>query len=249
MPIGRTCLESFGISDIGLVRDHNEDSWMALPEKGLFLLADGMGGHSAGEVASKAAIDYFIELFDRWKHEKNMPTEEVRHSFEEILEKVNFHIFEEGQLDKELRGMGTTICALYFFDKKAILGHVGDSRIYRLRNLHLEQLTEDHTLVCEMLAIGAIKPEACKTFPYRHILTRAIGTHTKVEPTVTETDVQIGDLFMLCSDGLSNFVTYEQIADVLSENLSLQKKAQFLIDLANEEGGADNISIVLVEIV
>lgn len=239
-------LESFGITDIGLVREHNEDAWAAYSSQGLFLLADGMGGHSAGEVASREAIEYFLMLFESWIPSKNISAHEVKTFFEQALIKVNLRIYEEGQQDEELKGMGTTLCILYFYQNAAILTHVGDSRIYRLRASDLQQLTEDHSLVSEMLAIGAMRPEESETFPYKHILTRAIGTHTKVEPTITVTDVESNDLFMLCSDGLTNYVTQEQIAQVLQQNISLTYKGQALIDLANEQGGADNISVVLV---
>jgi serine/threonine protein phosphatase PrpC len=239
-------LDSFGISDIGLVREHNEDAWAAYPDLGLFVLADGMGGHLGGEIAAKEAIEYFSMLFKSWRPAKHLTVHEIKDFFEQALIKVNYRIYEEGQQDVELKGMGTTLCVLYLYQDAAILAHVGDSRIYRMRSNDLQQLTEDHSLINEMIAIGAMQPGESETFPYKHILTRAIGTYPKVEPTLMFTDVEAGDLFMLCSDGLTNYVSMEQIEAVLQQQGLLSHKAQELVDLANELGGADNVSVVLI---
>lgn len=168
--------------------------------------------------------------------------------FRESLIKVNAQIYQRGQDEPSLSGMGTTICALYFLQNQAVVAHVGDSRIYRLRGKRLEQLTEDHSLVAELISLGAMKIDEGESFPYRHILTRAIGTHATIEPTVNYLSVEPGDHFLLCSDGLTNYTTDAEIQAILIKELSSDERAQALIDLANEHGGGDNITLVLVHV-
>ncbi len=241
-------IESFGLSDIGLMREHNEDVWVTCPESNLFLLADGMGGHAAGEVAAKEAATVLLGLTKQWQPTKQTTPIEAVSFFREAIPKVNAHIFEHAANDSSLTGMGTTLCALFFFKGHAILTHVGDSRIYRMRGKQLDQLTEDHSLVAELVGLGAMKPHETGTYPYKHVLTRAVGTHRSVEPTVNYLLVEEGDLFMLCSDGLTNMVADEEIAGILDSELALCKKSEALIELANERGGGDNITTVLVEV-
>lgn len=241
-------VDSFGMSDIGLVRDHNEDVWAAYPDSGLFLLADGMGGHAAGEIAAQDSVQYFYELVKQWHPTKQTSPDEAVSFFRESFQKVNASIYQKGQTDHSLSGMGTTLCILYFLRMHAIIAHVGDSRIYRLRAGVLEQLTEDHSLVSELISIGAMKPDDAESFPYKHILTRAIGTHTSVEPTVNYLNLQLSDSFLLCSDGLTNYVTDSEIEMILKTEGSLQEHASALINLANEHGGGDNITVVLVQV-
>lgn len=238
---------SFGITDVGLVREHNEDAWAAYPECGLFILADGMGGHLAGEIASNESVDYLYALFKRWNPTEKTPIEEVKSFFVDAYNRVNSWVYQKGEQETDLKGMGTTLCSLYFHNQHAILTHVGDSRIYRLRNSQLEQLTEDHSLISELISLGAMKSEESSTFPYRHILTRAIGTHAKVESTLSVVSCETTDLFLLCSDGMTNYASDEQIEEILQKKMSLARKGQNLVDLAIEQGGGDNITVVLVE--
>lgn len=237
-----------GISDIGLVRDHNEDVWAAYPEYGLFVLADGMGGHAAGEIAADESVSYLHELVKKWHPSKHTSPDDAIAFFREALIKVNTAIYQKGQQEPSLSGMGTTICALYFLDMHAILAHVGDSRIYRLRDRTLEQLTEDHSLVSELVSLGAMKENESESFPYKHILTRAIGTNSVVEPTVNYLSVYPEDRYLLCSDGLTNYVRDNELEAILNQDLSLDKQAQKLVALANEHGGGDNITLVLVKV-
>jgi serine/threonine protein phosphatase PrpC len=241
-------LESFGISDIGLVREHNEDFWAAYPDDGLFMLADGMGGHASGEIAAKEALNTLYSLFKNWHSFENTTIENTKAFFREAFAKVNAVVHEEGERSEELKGMGTTLCSLFFLRNSAILAHVGDSRIYRLKKRILEQMTMDHSLVSELVALGAMKQEEAETFPYKHILTRAIGTHLKVESSVKSIEVEPEDLFMLCSDGLTNFVTDQQLETILNSELPLVQKARALVDLAIEQGGGDNVTLILVKI-
>ncbi len=241
-------LDYIGISDVGLVREHNEDAWAAYPERGLFLLADGMGGHAAGEIAADESVSYLHELVNQWHLLTQTSLDEAVAFFRDAFTKVNTSIYEKGQHDPSLSGMGTTLCSLYFLQKHAIVAHVGDSRIYRLRDGSLEQLTEDHSLVSELVSLGAMKGDDSETFPYKHILTRAIGTNSFVEPTVNYLKVNPQDCFLLCSDGLTNYVTDRELESVLNQDLPLANRGAALVDLANEHGGGDNITLVLVHV-
>lgn len=248
MPHKTLQLESFGITDIGLVRDHNEDVWAAYPEEGFFLLADGMGGHACGEIASNEAVEHLYQLFKSWHLAQEISSSKAKAFFEEAFVKVNTYIYKQGRHDDELKGMGTTLLSLFFLKQEAIIAHVGDSRIYRFRAGQLEPLTEDHSLVAELMALGAVESAEADSFPYKHILTRAIGTHPQVEPTLATIQVEPQDLFLMCSDGLTNYVTPSQITRVLQTSNPLNTKGQDLIDLAIQNGGADNVTVVLVEI-
>lgn len=248
MPSTLYTLDSFGVSDVGLVREHNEDVFAAFPEEGFFLLADGMGGHLAGEVAAREAIQHLTLLVKKWKTSRTIPLEEAEQLLKEALIATNRFIYEKGQKEPSLNGMGTTLCALLFFNEHAIVGHVGDSRLYCLRKGRLMRLTEDHSLISEMIAIGAMREGEGKTFPYKHVLTRAIGTHPQVEPTVNHFPCNSADLYMLCSDGLTNFVTDEEIKEILSKQTPLTQKGKEFVDLANLHGGGDNITVLIVKI-
>lgn len=240
-------LQSFGITDIGLIREHNEDAWAAYPEESFFILADGMGGHLAGEIASKESADYLYTLFSQWSPSEDITVESAKKFFRDAFIKVNAWIYDKGEQEAELKGMGTTLCSLFLNKSWAVLAHVGDSRIYRFRESKLEQLTEDHSLVSELISLGAMKSEESETFPYKHILTRAIGTHPKVEPTLTVVQTEPFDLFLLCSDGMSNYAAPEQIEEILQKRIPLARKGQNLVDLALEQGGGDNITLILVQ--
>lgn len=241
-------LNTFGISDIGLVREHNEDVWAAYPERGLFLLADGMGGHAAGEVAARGAVDHVYELVKQWHPPKQIMPDEAVSFFHDLLKKVNTFVYQKGQENPSLSGMGTTLCLLYLLPAHAIIAHVGDSRIYRFRENHLEQLTEDHSLIAELISLGAMKADESETFPYKHILTRAIGTHSLVEPTVNYLTIKPNDCFLLCSDGLTNMISDSDIERVLTSHSSLEESGSALVGLANASGGIDNITLMLVKI-
>jgi PPM family protein phosphatase len=239
--------ESFGITDIGLVRDHNEDVWAAYPEEGFFLLADGMGGHACGEVASKEALHILYSLFTEWYSSGQTVPSKAKAFFEEAFAKVNGQIYQQAQRDEVLKGMGTTLCALFFLKKEAIIAHVGDSRIYRYRANQLEQLTEDHSLVAELMALGAVASAEADSFPYKHILTRAIGTQPQVEASLATIQIEPEDLFLLCTDGLTNYVTNIQINRIIESYHSLEEMGKALINQAKQNGGGDNITAILVK--
>lgn len=238
----------FGISDIGLVRECNEDAWIALPEKGLFLLADGMGGHAAGEVAAKEAIGRLSQLLSEWGPPKGTTAADAEAFFYAAFAEVNDWVYQKGRSDPALNGMGTTLCALLIIQSHAVLAHVGDSRIYRYRRPFLRQLTEDHSLATELLGLGMIDSKSIEKFPYKHILTRAIGTHPVVEASTIALEIEADDLFLLCSDGLTNYVSDKGIAAILSQKLSLKERGHQLVDLAKEYGGGDNITLILAKL-
>jgi len=232
----------FGATDVGLVRDHNEDVWKAVQEKGLFLVADGMGGHLAGEVAAKLAVDKMAELFSSTEH---LDSEDYLMT---LFKQVNSFIHQQGRSKSAYAGMGTTLCCLYVQEDRVVYGHVGDSRIYRLRKEVLNQLTEDHSFVKELVGNQLLSPEEVNGFAYKHILTQAIGTSSDVEPAIKKEELHIGDLFLICSDGLSNFVTDQEILTTLTSPYSLEERGNRLIDLAKNHGGGDNVTVLLINV-
>ncbi|MEI8365922.1 MAG: Stp1/IreP family PP2C-type Ser/Thr phosphatase [Parachlamydiaceae bacterium] len=237
---------SVGRSDIGLVRLNNEDAWDELPAIGLYILADGMGGHQAGEVAAKETIEALCRIIKRkYSSIKNAPIAEVRELVRQAIIHVNKLIYRLGRTKPELRGMGTTLCCLLFHREGVVLAHVGDSRIYRLRGSKLELLTRDHSLLCQLIDLGQLNPQQASDFLYKNIITKAIGTEPKVEPTVDSKRVLRGDLFLMCSDGLTDPLACEEIASILKSTTPLEITAEQLIHGALEKGGRDNITVVL----
>ncbi|NOX76317.1 MAG: Stp1/IreP family PP2C-type Ser/Thr phosphatase [Gammaproteobacteria bacterium] len=247
-------LYMIGLSDTGRARDHNEDaiSWDA--ERGLALLADGMGGHNAGDVAShlclKSLNQHLLPRLDkplRLRPNKGVSKHAtlVRRSVKE----TNGVVFDFAEQNPDCKGMGTTLVLALFFDDRVVLAHVGDSRIYRLRRNQLEPVTADHSLVRELLEKGTISEEEARDNPYSHVITRAVGVHNRVNVEVQEREVLPGDVYLLCSDGLSDLVPDAEIeAALLAAMGRWERAAQRLIDLANQRGGRDNISVVLVAI-
>ncbi len=230
-------LEYCGLSDIGLVRDHNEDAWKVLSEKGVCLLADGMGGHNAGEIAAQMAVNTLAEILS-----SNVP------SMKESFEKVNHMIYQMGEETPSLSGMGTTLIALELKEEgKAVRTHVGDSRLYVFRDGQIKALTRDHSLVNELVDLGTISLEEADIFPYKHVLTKAIGTNPKVLPESISFSYLPEDVFLLCSDGLTNFATDREIESAMRQMDTLEEGASNLIEIAKRNGGGDNITVILVK--
>ena len=224
-------------TDIGRLRKQNEDAAWFDEGRAVFAVADGMGGHLAGEVASRMAI----EAVQRLARDNAYPgiaalREAVASAHETILAHAQDHI--------ECAGMGTTLSVLWLGENYAYIAHVGDSRIYRLREGSLTQITQDHSLVEELVRAGLITREQARTHPRRNIITRALGTHGENEPDLLVTDVKDGDLFLLCTDGLTGMVTDEDIGRVLLEN-SMEAAADALLALALDAGGRDNVTLIL----
>lgn len=243
-----------GQTDTGRNRAHNEDAISWDQGHGLALLADGMGGHNAGDVASRVCLEslngYLLPKLAkslRLKANKGMS----RHGtlVKRAIMQANKAICEAAMANAEYRGMGTTLVALLLHDDQAVVAHVGDSRIYRLRAGELSQLTEDHSLVQEMLNRGMMSEDEVDGSGYTHVVTRAMGADSKVLADIQDVEVKPGDVFLLCSDGLSDLIADDAIADTLvAASGNWQRACQHLIDLANHAGGTDNISVVLVAV-
>lgn len=227
-------------TDIGLVRESNQDALLIVEgQYGLYGVADGMGGHNAGDVASRMAVLLLGRVLEGAKPDEAL----LRAGVEE----VNALIYEEQKKDAKLRGMGTTLTVLWEDEDRLLLGHVGDSRAYRLRKGVLTQISVDHSLVGEMLRAGHITEEQARTHPYRNVITRAVGTADTIEVDVTELEKQRGDLYLLCSDGLSEYVTPDRMKEILMR-LPPEDAADEMLRLALSGGGQDNITVLIAEV-
>jgi protein phosphatase len=239
------------LTDPGRVRANNEDTIAFDASLGLVLLADGMGGYNGGEVASGMAIALLQASFGRWlAHAGPMVNPKaMRRALQAGTDEANAAILEAGVANLQLQGMGTTLVLAAFGPQRAVVGHIGDSRCYRLRNRKLELLTRDHSLLQEQLDAGTITPEQAIQSPHRNLVTRALGIERHVDLEMHEHAVETGDLFLLCSDGLSEMVSDAQLFTLLLQDIGLSEKATLLVSTANDNGGRDNISVVLARAV
>jgi protein phosphatase len=248
-------LRSYGLSDIGRRRSLNEDSFLADDSLGLYAVADGVGGHAKGEVASAQSVEEAhcfvsggratIETFVR--HPSQETFHAVRRLVESAVQAACYMVFGMGEQDPNSKGMSTTISVLVIVDRIAVMAQVGDSRVYRLRAGVAQQLTEDHTLVNYKLKHGLITPEEAASSPGKNVITRAVGHRDYVQVDTVEVNVERGDRFLLCSDGLHVYLKDHEIAERLAGE-PLEHVAQGLIDLANQRGGRDNITALLVDV-
>lgn len=247
-------LEIVRLTDVGQRRDHNEDAVASDVETGLVVLADGMGGYKAGEVASEIAVLTLVAemregLLDLPVAQVDEATGLLGESLalREAVAKANSAIYTVSQNQPQCAGMGTTLVAAVFTDNHACVGHIGDSRMYRMRGEDFRQITEDHSLLNEQLKSGLITPEQAKQSNNKNLVTRALGIDPQVELELHEHDVQPGDIYLLCSDGLSDLVEDEEIQLTLSAlSANLELAAHQLVQMANDNGGKDNISVILV---
>ena len=228
-------VEQAGLTDVGRQRRANEDSY--LMDSPVFAVADGMGGAKAGEVASGIAVEAFQTALD----EEATPEKRL----EDVAREANRRIFEMAQADESRRGMGTTLTAALVTDRELAIAHVGDSRAYLLRGDRLEQLTRDHSLVAELERTGQLKPEDAEHHPQKSIITRALGPEPDVEVDTHTHTARPGDVYLLCSDGLTSMLSVDEVAGVLRSADSLQEAAEALVRAANQSGGRDNITVVL----
>ena len=240
-------LSSCGLSDIGCIRENNEDVLSMLKEQGFFALADGMGGHKAGEVAAREAVRFVCasieELFI--SSEKNWNIFELSSFNRLCIENANSWVHHLGQKKKDYQGMGTTLCTLLFHERSLIYGHVGDSRIYRFRDNVLQQLTVDHSLHNQMIAQGQCSKKSSNT--YRNVLTRAIGTQNDIEAEIHIAPVIPNDIYLMCTDGLHDQVSDEEIVHIIKTSPDLKAASTTLIQKSNEEGGQDNVTVLMVK--
>ncbi len=238
-------LKAHGASDIGLVRANNEDAWYSSPQDFLFVIADGLGGHQSGEVASKEAIDCFVQAF-RKKYASEDHSKTHVALFQEACIETNSFLYQLSSSHELLKGMGTTLVALHLDKNGAVICHVGDSRLYRFRKKDrcLVRMTTDHLVAYNRNDFG--KKE--RAVLHKGYLTRAIGTQHEVMPDVFTSDIQIGDIFLMCTDGLSDMVSDDEIEKALAIPLTVEQKVRMLISIAKEKGGIDNITVLLIEI-
>jgi len=242
-------LAVYGLSDVGLSREHNEDSISWDIELGLIMLADGMGGHNAGEIASELAVTAIRDALLDVLTPEILDTKLIKcdEALREAVVYANEEIHEQANRRIECAGMGTTIVITLFHEDKVTYAHVGDSRIYRLRHGEFKQLTQDHSLVQEMIDNGYLSQEEAMISSSRNLITRALGISPDVEVDVCTEVLDGDDVYLLCSDGLSDLLNEQDMAGILIEQRdSLGSAAQQLVDLANERGGTDNISVILV---
>lgn len=242
-------LAVYGLSDVGLSRDHNEDSISWDIELGLIMLADGMGGHNAGEIASELAVTAIRDALLDVLTPEMLDSELIQcdEALREAVVYANEEIHEEANRRIECAGMGTTVVITLFHDDKVTYAHVGDSRIYRLRHGEYKQLTQDHSLVQEMIDNGYLSQEEAMVSSSRNLITRALGISPEVEVDVSTETLDLDDIYLLCSDGLSDLLSEEDMSRILvTQRDHLGDAAQQLVDLANERGGTDNISVILV---
>jgi serine/threonine protein phosphatase PrpC len=241
-------LEFFSVTDTGRARRNNEDA-VALDEAGrIAVLADGMGGYNAGEVASQMASDRVrAELAARLRPLGATPTEtELKSALLDAVESANRAVYDAAMSTAEYAGMGTTLVVAVYRGDKLWLGHIGDSRAYRFRNGHLEQLTRDHSLLQEQIDAGLITAEQAAYSMHKNLVTRAVGVDELVELEIHDYPVEPGDVLLMCSDGLSDMLSDDQITQLLRTNDSLAGAGAMLVQAANAAGGRDNIAVVLV---
>ncbi|SDW59528.1 Stp1/IreP family PP2C-type Ser/Thr phosphatase [Paenibacillus sp. CF384] len=235
-------------SDVGRIRSINEDTaWSDSYEFGLTvaIVADGMGGHKAGEVASQLAVDTFREALQNVN--STLSLEERKLLMSQAILQANEVVFDMASNNEQFHNMGTTIVAALIQDDNGVIGHIGDSRVYKWREGVMTQLTEDHTLVQELVNSGQITLEEAAVHPRRNVITRALGTDEEVEVDIICTSWRAGDLLMLCSDGLTTMASTSAIMETLGQDdLTLDQKADRLVQLALEAGGDDNITVVLL---
>jgi serine/threonine protein phosphatase PrpC len=248
-------IKSIGLTDVGLRRDHNEDSHLVDPELGLYIVADGMGGHAAGEVASATAVRHVRRVIEENKKtvdavRKDATPETCQATLEMLIKAVegaSTAVYEMAQSQSDKKGMGTTLSLLMVAGERGFIAHVGDSRIYLIRRAEVHQLTEDHTLVAAQLKAGLISAEEAAKAVYSNVITRAVGVQELVQVDATHFDVLSGDRFLLCSDGLHGYLAPGEIEKLLGADLE-DKVMKGFIDLANSRGGKDNITAIGVEV-
>ena len=249
-------LQYAGATHVGMKRDHNEDNLTMIPDMNLFAVADGMGGHSSGEVASRIAVDTLKTFFEEtekdaditWPYKDNKALSPEANRFVASIKLANRNIFETAMADPRFKGMGTTFVGMVTTESHALIAHVGDSRCYRFREGKLEQLTEDHSLLNDYKKIQKMTPEEEENFPHKNIIVRALGMKDTVEVDIQDNGPQTGDILLLCSDGLSGEVTDDQMCDIVAEHADdLDKGVEVLIQAACDNGGKDNVTVVLVK--
>jgi protein phosphatase len=241
-----------GDTNVGMKRDHNEDAFFLPVNERIAIVADGMGGHASGEVASRMAVDAIVGYFHETENEQQItwPFKVDRGHGQDInrmttaIKLANQRIFEEAERKPECQGMGTTVVAALFLDDALIIGHAGDSRMYRVREGAIDQITEDHSLLNDYVRMKRLSESEIAAFPHKNVIVRALGMKPSVEVDVIVDQPRLGDLYMLCTDGLSGMVPDPELADIATSESDLDKLCERLITTANAHGGLDNITVV-----
>lgn len=238
-----------GLSDRGQVRSHNEDNWLILPDKALFLVADGMGGAAGGELAARMVVEELPRLLaeKRQDYQELFPTE-LTALISEALVELSKRVRDYATENPEFSGLGSTVVLALIKDKQAVMAHMGDSRAYWWRQGCLEQLTKDHSIVQYLVDLGEITPEEAARHPARNQITRCIGMSHEPIPEVRVIDLAPGDRLLLCSDGLTGMVAAASIAEILAAAPDPELACRDLVAAANEAGGKDNITVVVVDV-
>ena len=255
-PTSRLKVSFAGESHVGRKRAHNEDSFHLPAEERLAVVADGMGGHASGEVASRLAVDTLIDYFRATESEAPVTfpfkmNHGLRHASSRLVSGIklaNAKIWETAQGNAGQHGMGTTLVSALFADGKVLVAHVGDSRVYRLRDGTLEQLTDDHSLVNDYMKLKGLQPDEVKDFPQKNVIVRALGMKEMVQVDLFVDASRAGDLYLLCSDGLSGMVSDPDIAEILRSEPDIEAAAARLIIAANDHGGLDNVTAVIARV-
>jgi len=246
-----------GLSDVGLQREHNEDCFAVVPQHELFIVADGMGGHRAGDVASRLASESITDFFQRtasedvtWPFHFDVQLTDEENRLLTAIRLANRQIYEHSVRSQELRGMGTTVVAALFSPGKRhmFIGHVGDSRAYRVRRGEIVQLTRDHSLLNDYLAAMPDMSDEQRSELPKNVITRALGMQDNVEVDLLSDPAQVGDVYILCSDGLSGMVEDSDILEVAASTPQPDTACRRLVTMANEHGGEDNVTAVVIEI-
>jgi serine/threonine protein phosphatase PrpC len=249
-------LEIANVSDVGCIRPHNEDSTATNQALGILVLADGMGGYKAGEVASAIAVTgIYTNIKSGLKNSKPKGIDQAsgldKHSVlvRDAVKQANSSIYNTAQADEQCRGMGTTVVTAITYQDSISIAHVGDSRLYRIRGNDFKQITKDHSLVQELIDRGLFSPEEAENNAPKNLVTRALGIGAKVEIDVIEDKLASGDIYLLCSDGLTDMVKDEEIHLTLSKySANLAHAANELVEIAKKYGGKDNISVILARV-
>src|SRR5687767_14101467 len=250
-------VKAYGLTHVGRQRQHNEDSFLVEDGAKLYLVADGMGGHAAGEIASRIAVDSISEFIlhtkeddGTWPHAYDEHYKRSTNRLMAAVRMANTRVLEAMRKDARLRGMGTTVVACLADEGTVSVAHVGDSRAYLIRDGALSRLTNDHSWVFEQVQAGMLTEAEAEKHPLRNVITRALGGALSVTPDASEVESRPGDVYLLCSDGLTGMVPEDEILRVVSENGNdLEMACQNLIDIANERGGLDNVTAILVKTV
>jgi protein phosphatase len=251
--VGRLRIEVAGETNVGMKRTHNEDSFSIMEESGLYIVADGMGGHASGEVASRMAVECLREFFENtamdpertWPYKMDRSKGYEENRLITGIKLANLRIYESAQRDPRQRGMGTTIAALFAVEDGVYAAHVGDSRIYRFRDGLIEQVTEDHSLLNDYIKMKRLTPEEIANFPHKNVIVRALGMKDTVKVDTRHETPKAKDIYLICSDGLSGPVSDDDMLKIVTGTTDLKGAAAKLIARANENGGPDNITCVL----